>query len=329
MESTTTQPQTPTLKELVSPAELKAMKKGRLFHNHKFFVTSKAFPRAYKYFSSLNFYHAARKSSEQKFQSILNQIKYVKTLNIPMVLNTDRSHKIFKKLKFLNKSITHSTNLVSFGLSKGKCKGYQEKIYKNSMLISEVFITPKTSLHGLKYCRKLQTLRLDLQHCGATSLNFQFFRLLYSLKKLKSLFINTSSSSKESFAEFIACVKKRFPVLEELYFGIDKWFDQSEGLGLENLKVSRFSLRQNGFSDVAQCQTLLEILAKNVLIKELQFLSKSYYLKTWADIERFLKLYGFELQENKKTEEFKHPMTIEKPEYVLRVYLSGFTFIKK
>jgi len=149
------------------------------------------------------------------------------------------------------------------------------------------------------------------------------------LKRLKSIFINTSSPSKEGIAEFITCIKKRLPALEELYFGIDKWFDQSDGIGFEDLKVSRLSFRQNGYFDLTKCENLVEILAKNASIKELQFLSKSSYFKSWPDVEKFLKLYGFELKESDKTEEWKYETKIEKPEFTLRVHNSGFTFIKK
>jgi len=149
------------------------------------------------------------------------------------------------------------------------------------------------------------------------------------MKKLKSLFVNTSSPTKELFTEFIACICRKLPALEELYLGTDKWFEKSEELGIEKLKVQRLSLRQNGFASLEHCENLVEALSKNDSIKELQFLAKTVYLKTWLEVEKFLGLYGYVLEANVKESEFKVSMNIEKPEYMLKIYRAGFTFIKK
>jgi len=141
--------------------------------------------------------------------------------------------------------------------------------------------------------------------------------------------VNTSSPTKEVFAEFMTCICKKLPALEELYLGTDKWFEKSEELGIEKLKVQRLSLRQNGFASIEHCQNLVEVLAKNEKIKELQFLSKTVYLRSWPDVEKFLGLYGYVLEPNVKESEFKESMTVEKSEYALKIYRAGFTLVKK
>ena len=65
------------------------------------------------------------------------------------------------------------------------------------------------------------------------------------------MFINTSSPTKEIFAEFIACICKKLPALEELYLGTDKWFEKSEELGRASDKFETLSKSLTRLAEMA------------------------------------------------------------------------------
>lgn len=319
----------------IEPAEKlsKQTMKPHLAINPRFFATSRSSHRAYKYFSSISLYHAS-KGRDTRFEGIVDKIKYVKNFKVPMVVGTPNSNFMGKKIKSIKKTIASSTNILSYGLSRGKqiqtSMQYQKRAFIRPEFILEGFLQKTSNINSFRYQRTVKVLKLGFVHASYASLKPDLFELLPKLRSVKHLSIALFVVSSEDLTPLITAISL-MPNLDSLEMNGLPFDSFTETLPMEALRIKKLKIRS--FSSPSQNYPFLKAIRKIANLECLNICWPDCKIDfSEGEIKQFLGKYGFEtppippVQADSNDKKF---CLIEDKKFMIMITKDGFVFRKK
>ena len=305
-----------------------------LFYEFNLFASGKNSTKGYKYFSSLNVYHTS-KTLNKKFNSLFQNIKYMKKIKVPSAMALLNTQGIVKKFKSLNKTTACYQNVLSYFLSRGKQRSLalndlEKRVFRNAKFISEGLVKKGTNLQGIKLQKNLELLKVVCNLYSWQNDGEQFLQAIKNLKNLKFIFLSLPSfSGKEldNLFETFTHLKQ----LQKIQLSVYELKPFKDCFG-ENFKIKKIAI--DFYRGTSEVSSLLKTLTKVQDIQEITLTSNISQISEWCfdkikSLEEPLLNLGISLEAIDNSSIQEKSIISDKPWYTLKITPLTFSYLKK